>query len=532
MTAVSGPTLAVSRRPPWYLMAPALACVVGVALPLTYLLIRAFEADWETVSTVVFRQRNLMLLGNTLLLCGAVLTIVTLLALPIAWLTTRTNLPGRRAFTLLAVMPLAVPAYVMAYTLLGLGGPYGTTAQLLGFELPMVRGFWGATLALSLYNLPYMFLNLRVAMQRLDPALEEAARSLGLPSWRVFIGVVMPQLRPAFLAGALLVLLHVIGDFGAVSLMRYESFSYALFMQYEAGADRVYAAWLALMLIGLTGGLLVLELRFLRGFRLDPAGITTPRPTRLVRLGWWKLPAYLLLGAVALVGLIVPLATIFFWLARHPGGVGGAMGSDWTSSLADSVSASLPAALLAALLALPIAYMARRYGSPLSRGIEQSAYLGYATPALAFALGLVFFSLRVAPWLYQTLFLLVYAYALHFLAEAVGPIRSALYVATPRLEEASRSLGWGRVQTFFRVTLPLLRSGLVVSVALVFLSAMKELPLTFILSPLGFETLAMNLWSLTNEAMFAAAAPYALTILVFSGLFVGLLLLRGHEEVS
>ncbi|MEX0741919.1 MAG: ABC transporter permease subunit, partial [Phycisphaeraceae bacterium] len=263
-----------------------------------------------------------------------------------------------------------------------------------------------------------------------------------------------------------------------------------------------------------------------------PAGMAVPRARKPIRLGWWKLPACLLLAGVALAGIIVPLVTILFWFSRHPEGLAGALDGAWARSLGDSISAALPAAILATLLALPIAYMARRYSSRFSRGIEQSAYLGYATPALAFALGLVFFSLRVTPWLYQTLFLLIYAYALHFLAEAVGPIRSALYVATPRLEEASRSLGWGRIQTFYRVTLPLLRSGIVVSVALVFLSAMKELPLTFILSPLGFETLAKNLWSHTNEAMFAEAAPYALTILIFSGLFVGLLLLRGHEEVS
>ena len=160
--------------------------MVGVALPVVYLLMRAFEADAATVSSMVFRRRNLDLLTNTLLLCTAVLGIVTLLALPAAWLTTRTDLPARRTFTLLAVMPLAVPAYVLAYTLLGLGGSYGTANQLLGVQLPRIRGFWGATLALSLYNLPYMFLNLRVGMQRLNPALEEAARALGTPTWRIF----------------------------------------------------------------------------------------------------------------------------------------------------------------------------------------------------------------------------------------------------------------------------------------------------------------------------------------------------------
>ena len=134
-------------------------------------------------------------------------------------------------------------------------------------------------------------------------------------------------------------------------------------------------------------------------------------------------------------------------------------------------------------------------------------------------------------WLYQELpLVLVYAYSLHFLAEAVGPVRAGLYQATPRLEEASRSLGYSQLATFVRVTLPLLRSGLVVAMALVFLSAMKELPLTFLLSPLGFDTLATNIWSHTREAMYAEAAPFALLIMLVSAGFVAVLLSQERQE--
>jgi iron(III) transport system permease protein len=156
--------------------------------------------------------------------------------------------------------------------------------------------------------------------------------------------------------------------------------------------------------------------------------------------------------------------------------------------------------------------------------IGRVAYLGYATPGLAFGLGLLFFSLRSAPFLHQTLGLLILAYALHFLAEAMGPVRSALEQAPPSLEEAARLLGCSRVGAFFRVTLPLLRRGLLASTAFVFLSVMKELPITYILSPLDRETLAVAVWGFIDEAMFAEAAPYALAILFFSALFVGALL--------
>jgi iron(III) transport system permease protein len=145
---------------------------------------------------------------------------------------------------------------------------------------------------------------------------------------------------------------------------------------------------------------------------------------------------------------------------------------------------------------------------------------------LAFALAIIFFALRAAPWLYQTLALLVGAYALHFLAEAVGPVRTALYQAPRRLEEAARVLGRTPAQAFFGVTFPLLRRGLAVSVAFVFLSALKELPIAFLLSPLGFRTLAMGVWSASTEALYSVAAPYALMLIASSSLLVGLLLVE------
>jgi iron(III) transport system permease protein len=170
--------------------------------------------------------------------------------------------------------------------------------------------------------------------------------------------------------------------------------------------------------------------------------------------------------------------------------------------------------------------MSVRYPSRISKLFERLAWLGYSIPPLALALAFVFFSLSATPWLYQTLIILIFAYAVHFLAEALGPIRSALLQAPPRLEEAARSLGASQWTAFRKITLPLLQSGMIAGASFVFLSCMKELPMAFILSPIGFETLAVNVWSYTNEAMFAYAAPYALTILAFSSVFVGVLFSR------
>ncbi|MEM9665509.1 MAG: iron ABC transporter permease [Bacteroidota bacterium] len=484
-------------------------------------MLRASEAEPAVLRSLLLRERTLRLLVNTLVLTGGVIVLSTALALPMAWLSTRAALPGRRWITLLGVLPLTMPAYVMAYVLLASTGATGTLAQLFGLLTPRISGYWGALIALGLTTFPYLFLNLRAALQGLDPALEETAQSLGLRPTQVFVRIVLPQLRPAYYAGTLLVTLHVLGDFGVVSLMRFETFSYALYVQYSAAYDRIYAAWLALMVLSLTIGALVMEARLLRGLAFHRAGTGAVRPARRVQLGRMAYPAYAFMGLLLVASLILPLITIGYWVGADTAA------TSWgrlTEAMGRSLMASAPAAGLAGLLALPLAYLGVRYPSIWTRGLERIAYLGYAAPPLAFALAYVFFSLRTVPVLYQTLALLVMVYTLHFMAEALGPVRSALYQASPRLEEAARSLGRSPLQAFFEVTFPLVRRGLLAGSALVFLSAMKELPLTFILSPPGFQTLAVSVWSSTSEAVFSVAAPYALVLILCSAAFVGLLL--------
>lgn len=532
-------------RPPWYLLLPALLSAAAVLLPLTYLVIRAVggPGHLEPILTPVNARR----LGNTLGLSAAVLVVVTLFAAPMAWLSVRTSLVLRRLLSVLAVMPLAVPGYVMAYALLSLGGDDGVLVRWLGVEsgwlapfrrpesgtLPRVSGFSGALLALTAANLPYMYLTLRAAMRDLDPALEEAARSLGHRPARVWFGVVAPQLFPAFLAGALLVVLHVIADFGVVSLMRFDTFSAVLYAKYSA-FDAANAARVALLLLAVAGMFIAAEMVLLSRLRLDRAGSGGPRRRVRRPLGWGQVPAVALFAVVIGLTVVVPLFTVLHWMGRLQdpmiwGRVAGAM--------ADSMRASLPAALLATLVATPIALLRARHPSPLSFIAERLPFLGYATPALAFALSLIMLvSAEWMPdllfgWFYQSLPLLVLAYLLHFLAEAVGPVRSSVYLASPRLEEASRALGMGPARTFWRVTVPILRNGLLVSLALVFLSCMKELPLTMLLAPIGFESLAMHVWDYSENAEFARAAPFALAILLVSAAFTGVLLLSGRDRV-
>ncbi|MDX1586048.1 MAG: iron ABC transporter permease [Balneolaceae bacterium] len=496
-------------------------------LPLVYLVIRAFGASPEMLQNVVFRERNLRLLGNTLLLAAAVLVVDTLIALPLAYLSVRCKVIGRRAITVLGVLPLAIPGYVMAYAFMGLGGYNGSLQEWFGLALPRISGFWGSLLVLSLCTFPYLYLNLRTALLGMDQSIEEASRSLGHDAKSTFTKVVLPQLRPAYLAGALLVSLHVFGDFGTVSLMRFETFSYALYLQYISAYDRIYAAWLALMLLGLTTAALVLEYRLLKKAIFHRLGRGAARAKTFLELGPWKPVAYTFIAILFVVAIVLPVSSITFWVNQTA--LASVAGDLW-ESFGNSVKASAPAAVLTTLLALPLAYIGVRYETKLSNPIERVAYLGYATPPLAFALAFVFFSLYVSTTLYQSLLLLVIVYSLHFLAEAIGPLRSALYQAPPQYEEAAQSMGYSSTKSFFKVTLPLLRGGIIAASSLVFLSAMKELSITFLLSPIGFNTLALSAWSYTGEAMFAKAAPFALTILLFSALFVGFLFTKEWKK--
>ncbi len=536
---MASPPVLKPRRPPlpWYLVVPAVMCGLGVAGPMAYLVVRALSIESDELRRILLDPRNLALLGNTLLLCLGVLVVTLILALPAAWLTARTDLPMRRVFALGMVLPLAVPGYLMAFSLLSLGGYVGAVAKVTGLvmdepiRIAPIRGFWGALIALSLYNFPYMLLNLRAAFLSLDPTLEEVGRSLGRTPARVFVSLVLPQLRPALVAGGLLVGLHVVADFGVVHLMGYHTFSFALYERYSA-VDVPGMAWFGLMMIALAGAMIALELWLLRGLRLHRVGSGVARGRAVSRLGWWKAPAVLFLLSILCAGVVMPTATTVFWLFEPTFASAGQLRDKLTDAVGDSVTAAALASTVAVLLALPVALLASRYPSKRALSLERLAYMGYATPALAFALGLLVVSISVdrllvrsgETWFYQSLAVLVYGYALHFMAEAVGPIRAALFHATPRLEEASRALGHGFVRTSWSVTLPLLRPGLLVSLALVFLSVMKELPLTMLLRPTGFTNLAYELWDRTNERLYADAAPFALGILVVSFVFVGALL--------
>ncbi|WP_224749966.1 ABC transporter permease [Halomonas sp. ML-15] len=511
------------RRVPLYILLPSLVVAGAMLVPLFYLGLRAFEADPALLSQLVLRQRNLDLLLNTLALAAGVVAMTTLMALPLAWLVVRTDIRFKRLLTILGVIPLAVPGYVMAYALIGLGGNYGVLAQLTGVQLPRIEGYFGAMLALSLYTFPYLFLNLRATLAGLDGNLEESARSLGYGNREIFFKIILPHLAPALMAGWLVITLYVLGDFGAVALMRYEAFSYAIYTQYSGAFDRIYAAWLSIMLLAVAASFVMLDSLVVKR-KLARVGTGVARPVKPMRLGRLRWPAYLFLLVVFGASVGLPTLILSYWLLLAPPDL--SFFARVPGTFLRSAGAALPAALLSAAFALPIAYLTVRYRSTAATLIERSAYIGYAIPPLTLALAMVFFSLRTAPFLYQTLTLLIVTWAMASLALALGPIRSALMQTRPNMEEAAHSLGHGPLSTFLRVIFPRLRRGILAGIALVFVLCMKELPITFLLAPTGYTTLAVTVFTRTSEGMLAEAAPFAAAIVVFSSLSVGFLLTK------
>jgi iron(III) transport system permease protein len=501
------------QRPPLSLVVPASVVVALLQLPLAYLAVRALGSGeaWD----VIWRRRTMELVISTGLLVLGVTAAAVVIGVTLAWLVTRTDLPGRRAWGLAAALPLVIPSYVAALALLGALGPRGLAQQALGVgELPDIRGYWGALLALTLTTYPYVYLLCASALRNQDPALEDAARGLGYSPWRSFFSVTVPMLRPTVGVGAVLVALYVLSDFGVVSLMNYDALTRAIFLHYRALFDRTPAAVLALLLVMLTATVLLIEAWTRRRASYYRSGPGPARVLRTVPLGVWRYPALALCALSSALFLALPAAVLGYWLAQ---GIENdrALSFPWAEAV-DSLTASALAAGIAAAAALPVAVLAARFRSGRTRLLAGLAYSGNALPGIVIALSLVFFAARYASPVYQTLALLVFAYVVRFYPQALSGASSALESVNPRLEEAARGLGRGTLGTLKAVTVPLARSGVLAGAALVFLSAMKELPATLLLRPIGFDTLATEIWTLTTVGAYSRAALPALVLIVVS----------------
>jgi iron(III) transport system permease protein len=507
------------------------------SIPLLYIFLRAAAAERNDLLRLL-QTRIWLLLGNTLLLVAAVTVGTVLLGVALAWLTERTDLPGRRALRWLLAMPLAIPAYIGAIVHLALLRPRGgvipqALALIFGHPVPTPSplGFWGAAFILTLFMYPYVYLLAGAAFRRLSASMEEASRLLGRTPWQTFRHVTLPVLRPGITAGALLVSLDILAEYGTVALLRYETFSSAIYVQLAGRYDRSAAAILSAVLVSLALAFLAAELRAQGRARFTQME-SDWRPAPQVRLGRWRVAA--LLAALAAVGitLLVPLATLSVWTGQamlDPARLSAVMnsGSRGFGSFAwNSLWTAALAALIAMALSMPVARLAVRHRGAAATIISRLCQVGYAIPGVVIALSLLLLVNRALPFLYATPLIVVIAYTLRYMPQAVRSSESALGQLAPSVEEAARSLGRTPVQTFFEVTLPLILPGALAGAALVFLTSLKELPATLLLRPAGFDTLAVRIWIWANDGFYAQAAPAALLLALASAVPLAFLLRR------
>ncbi|MFB6283553.1 MAG: ABC transporter permease [Halobacteria archaeon] len=503
-----------------------------VVSPLAWLVLRTFEVDGDRLVELLLLNSTLTVFINSIWLVLGVTGLSLLLGVPLAYLTVRTNLPYRRFWTVALALPLGIPSYVGAFAFTSAFGPRGRLQDILaGFgieSLPSVYGYPGALLVMTLYTYPYVYITSRAALKTLDLDLVDAARSLNHSRRSAFKEVTLPHILPAASAGTLLVALYTLSDFGTPAIMHFNTFTRMIYSEYNS-FGRGYASFLSIILLAITVFILYLESRVRRGRTSMDGGASNGR--REVDLGGWLIPSLGLCAAVVGLALVVPVL-IFgsLWLMGTP---------EYADALAfkpvyafNSFYVSVAAAAAAVVLAVPVAYVSSRYPGKLTSLIERATYVGYATPGIVLGLALVFLGITYTRPLYQTIPLLIFAYVVRFLPQAVGSSRASILQVNRNLEEAGRTLGKTGSETFRHVTLPLISPGVAAGGILVFLTTLKELPATLVLAPPGFTTLVTHIWRVQDQGYYGFAAVPALLLMLISGVSVLFIMSRENADVK
>lgn len=466
--------------------------------PLSYLVVRLSEFGINSVLAQVLRPRSGELLANSLILTVAVSLSALVIGSFQAWLTVRTTIRGRGFFAIVAALPLAMPSYVAAYALYAVNTDF--------------TGLWAAWLVLTIGTTPYVYLAVSAALIQNDSSAEEVARSLGASRWRVFRRITWPSIRPAAVAGVMLAALYTLSDFGAVSILNFDTFTRAIYNAYRSSFDRSAAASLAMILVLVTVVVLAIEPR-LRG-TVIPIDSRVRRPI-LVRLGRFEPLAIAAVTSWAIIGLGIPTFSLIRWNVT---GLSEVDAGEVTRALSNSLAYALAGGVVTGLFGLALSILVVRYTSRVGPWLEKAVWVTHAVPGIVVALALVFISNRLLPTLYQTSALVIIAYLILFLPNAIAAMKTPLSQVPQAMDEVAASLGSSRLDIVRRLVVPIAGPGIVAGAAMVALSIIKELPATLILRETGIETLATRLWSETSVASFSAAAPYALLLTVIAGI--------------
>ncbi|HSO06780.1 MAG TPA: iron ABC transporter permease [Pelomicrobium sp.] len=469
------------------------------------------------------------------------------------WLVTMYAFPGRRVLEWALILPLAMPAYVMAYAytdFFQVSGPVQTALRdwtgwgARDYWFPEVRSLPGAIAMFSFTFYPYVYLLARTAFLERSEAMLEAARTLGHGMWSAFFRVSLPMARPALAAGASLALMETLADYGTVAYFGVQTFTTGIYRAWFSMGDRVVAAQLSASLLGFVLLVLLLE-RLSRGRArfYNTTQREKPHPPR--RLTGWR--AALAFAACALpfgFGFLLP-AGILASLALSVENVG--YGARFVGLAANSVTLAGITAAIAVVLSLAFGYHARLHPGPLGRSLNRLVSLGYAVPGIVIAVGVLIplarFDNALDAWMREafgvstgllltgTMTALVYAYLVRFLSASLQTVEAGLAKIRPSMDDAARSLGAGPAETLRRVHAPMLAKSLLVGGLIVFVDVMKELPATLVMRPFNLDTLATHVYNLAADERLAEAALPSLAI-VAVGLVPLILIARSMAQTK
>lgn len=524
-----------NHRAPWGLRLAGVLLAIAFAFPGAYLVYRTFTGESDATS-LIFSDRTLEPLWRTVRLATAVSITAAVIGTALAWLSTRTDLPLRRMWRALMPIPLVVPTFVGAAAFIRALNPGGILDEwLTGFgigETPPLQGFFGAWLVLTLFTYPYVYLPVAARLRQLPGSLEESARVLGDTPLQAFRRIVLRQIAGSVLAGTLLVFLYTISDFGAVQLMRYDTLTRAIHTAFLTPV----AFALSLFLLVLAAAVVVIERTVSR--QLPEVGTVRshqPSEYRLGRLRWPTFAGVTAFAALAIGAPGLALVDMAGWLGRTSDR-GLTIDSDKVIEAAgNTLEAGLVTAIVAILAVLPIAFLVGRFRDPVGDAGHAVVVSTFALPGILIALSLVFWTVRgpelVFDVLNGTMPLLIFAYVVRFGSLAMGVTLVAVRAVPARLHDAAATLGAGRWRRVRTVDLPLMTPGLAAGAGLVVLSTMKELPITLLVAPFDFPTLATRIFASFEDAFVREAGIMSIVLVVMSGVLSWFLVIRRADHL-
>jgi len=492
-----------------------------MTIPVIYVAYQSIFAGSEKWKRLL-DQRIPELLSNTLTLAFAVTLFSIIIGVFLAWVVERTNIPGRKIWQWMLVLPLVIPPYVGAVTYIIMLGRSGWVKSIwenspflsrISANFPFdIFSFWGVVFVLTMFTYPYVYLIVGGAIRKMNRNLEEVGKSKGCSSLEIFLKVNLPLLRPTIGAGGVLVFLYVLSDFGAVSMLRYVTFTAAIYFQ-RVGFDTSSASVLSVILIAITLIVLLIEAKTTKNKKIYQTTNSYRKP-QILELGRFKIPVLAIVSVIFSIAVLLPLTVLIYWASI--GLTMNAIDLRFIEYSMNTLTLALFAALISAMFSLPVVYLKSRHNSLPSNIIEKLSYIGYTLPGVIVALGFIFVFNNYFTFIYGTPVILIIAFFVRFLPQALQAGQSSINQISPKIDEAARSLGTPPWKILFKVILPNMLPGILAGAALVFVSSVKELPVTLMLRAPGFDTLAVRVYFEAQDGIYHMAAPAALLIILVS----------------